>query len=192
MGMSSRLARIDARSFAALTRATLAACALFLAASALAQEARPPAEVPSQNPGESAANPSAASAPNSLPGPLDTIGRWFDEGTTKFKSGLQGAQHSFDQFADQTRDAAKDATGAVMGLPNMRVVAVRERCAVAGGGPDCQAAAATACRGKGFSSGKSLDTRSEQKCPAQVLLRGRAPNDAECRTETFVTRALCQ
>src|SRR5467141_4003615 len=68
------------------------------------------------------------------------------------------------------RDAASDATGAVMGLPNTRIVPVRERCAVAGnGGPDCQAAATAACRGKGFSTGKSLDTQSEQKCPAQVL-----------------------
>ena len=98
-----------------------------------------------------------------------------------------------DQLADQTRDAAKDATGAVIGLPNARIVPVRERCPVAGnGGPDCQAAATTACRGKGFGTGKSLDTQSEQKCPAQVLLTGRAPNDGECKTETFVTRALCQ
>jgi hypothetical protein len=130
-----------------------------------------------------------------MPGPslVDTIGRWFDDGTTKFKSNLQGAQQSFDEFADQTRDAAKDATGAVMGLPNARIVTVRERCAAAqNGAPDCQAAAAAACRGKGFQTGKSVDTQSEHKCPAQVLLKGRAPNDAECSTEIFVTRAVCQ
>jgi hypothetical protein len=70
---------------------------------------------------------------------------------------------------------------------------VRERCPLAAsGGPDCQTAAAIACRGKGFTAGKSLDTQSEHKCAAQVLLRGRAPNELECRTETFVTRALCQ
>src|SRR5262249_7440649 len=111
-----------------------------------------------------------------MPGPslVDTIGRWFDDGTTNFKSNLQGAQQSFDQFADQTRDAAKDATDAVIGLPNTRIVPVRERCAVAGSGPDCNAAAIVACRSKGFTTGKSLDTQSEQKCPAQVLLRGRA------------------
>jgi len=130
-----------------------------------------------------------------MPGPslVDTIGRWFDDGTTKFKSNLQGAQQSFDEFADQTRDAAKDATGAVMGLPNARIVTVRERCAAAqNGAPDCQAAAAAACRGKGFQTGKSVDTQSEHKCPAQVLLKGRAPNDVECSTEIFVTRAVRQ
>jgi hypothetical protein len=191
--MTSRSGQIDARDFA-VARATVAACAVFLLVPALAQEARPPAEIPSQNAGAAAANPPPA-APNSMPGPslVDTIGRWFDDGTTKFKSNLQGAQQSFDEFADQTRDAAKDATDAVMGLPNARIVTVRERCAAAqNGAPDCQAAAATACRGKGFQTGKSVDTQSEHKCPAQVLLKGRAPNDAECSTEIFVTRAVCQ
>ena len=191
--MTGRSGQIDAWDFA-VARATMAACTVFLLVPALAQEARPPAEIPSQNAGAAAANPPPA-APNSMPGPslVDTIGRWFDDGTTKFKSNLQGAQQSFDEFADQTRDAAKDATGAVMGLPNARIVTVRERCAAAqNGAPDCQAAAAAACRGKGFQTGKSVDTQSAHKCPAQVLLKGRPPNDAECSTEVFVTRALCQ
>lgn len=163
-------------------RAALAACTALLTAAALAQDVR-------------AVDPPAASAANSLPRPgfVDAIGRWLDDGTTRFKSDLQGAQQTFDQLADRTRDAAKDATGALIGFPNVRIVPVRERCAVtAGGGPDCQAAASAACRGKGFSTGTSMDTQSEQKCPAQVLLRGRAAGAAECRTETFVTRALCQ
>src|SRR5262252_6489907 len=183
--MTSRSGQIDARDFA-VARATMAACAVFLLVPALAQEARPPAEIPSQNAGAAAANLPPA-APNPMPGPslADTIGRWFDDGTTKFKSNLQGAQQSFDEFADQTRDAAKDATDAVMGLPNARIVTMRERCAAAQNG-------AAACRGKGFQTGKSVDTQSEHKCPAQVLLKGRAPNDAECSTEIFVTRAVCQ
>ena len=185
--MTSRSVNLDTGVCAAV--ALVAACAVLLAVSAIAQEVRPPADIPA------AASPSAPSEANSTAGPglVDTVGRWVEDGTTKLKSDLQGAQQSLDQFADQTRDAAKDATGAVMGLPNTRIVPVRERCAVAANGaPDCQAAALAACRGKGFSGGKSLDTQSEQKCPAQVLLRGRAANDAECKTETFVTRALCQ
>jgi hypothetical protein len=190
---------MDARGLAVVARATMAACAIFLLVPALSQEARPPGEIPKPpaeipNAGADTANQPAAEL-NSMPGPglVDTISRWFDDGTNKFKSDLRGAQQTFDQFADQTRGAAKDATGAVMGLSNTRIVPVRERCAVAGsGGPDCQAAAIAACRSKGFTTGKSLDTQSQQKCPAQVLLRGRAPNDDECRIETFVTRALCQ
>jgi hypothetical protein len=84
-------------------------------------------------------------------------------------------------------------TGAVIGLPNARVITGRERCIAApGGGSDCQVAADTVCRGKGFQGGKSLDTQSEQKCPTKLLLEGRAPNDAECPTTIFVTRAMCQ
>ena len=193
--MTSHPETPDARSFASIARAVLAAGALCLAASAPAQEARPPGEIPSQQPGEPAATPPAAPAPDSVfrPGFVDTIGHWLNEGTTRFKSDLQGAQATFDQLGKETRDAAKDATDAVVGLPNARMVTVRERCAVAqNGAPDCQAAAAAACRGKGFQTGKSLDTQSEHKCPAQVLLKGRAPNDAECPTEIFVTRAVCQ
>src|SRR5262249_31323872 len=133
--MSGRSGQIDARDFAVVARATMAACAVLLLVPALAQEARPPAEIPNQNAGAAAANPPPA-APNSMPGPslVDTIGRWFDDGTTKFKSDLQGAQATFDQLGKETRDAAKDATDAVMGLPNARIVIVRERCAAAQNG----------------------------------------------------------
>ena len=187
--MTGRSPQIAAQGFA--VRAAVAACGVFLVVSALAQDARPPGEIP--RPGEGAPPAAAESNPLPRPGFVDAIGRWLDDGTTKFRTDLQGAQQTFDQLTDQTRDAAKDATGAVMGWPNVRIVPVRERCAVsAGGGPDCQAAATAACRGKGFSTGNSIDTQSEQKCPAQVLLRGRGASADECRTETFVTRALCQ
>jgi hypothetical protein len=195
IGMTSRPGKSDAQSFAAVVCAVAAACVVFLVTSALAQDARPPVEIPSPNSGGLAPNSPAEPVPDSIfpPGFVDAIGHWLNQGTTRFKSDLDGAQATFDQLANQTRDVAKDATDAVMGLPNARIVPVRERCAVAqNGGPDCQTAASTACRGKGFQTGKSLDTQSERKCPSQVLLKGRVPNDAECPTETFVTRALCQ
>ena len=191
--MTSHLEIFEACSFATVARAVAAACALCLAASAPAQELRPPRDIPSQQPSGPAANPSAAPDSVFQPGFVDAIGHWLNESTTRFGTDLQGTQATFDQFAKDTRDVAKDATDAVMGLPNARIVTVRERCAAAqNGAPDCQAAAAAACRGKGFQTGKTVDTQSEHKCPAQVLLKGRAPNDAECSTEIFVTRAVCQ
>ena len=127
------------------------------------------------------------------PNLVETFGRWLDQGTTKFRTDMQGAQETFDKLGNQTRDAAKDATDAMIGLPNARVVTARERCAPArNGSADCQAAVDKFCRAKGFQVGKSLDTQSELKCPAKVLLEGRSPNEAECRTEIFVTRAVCQ
>jgi hypothetical protein len=193
--MSGRSGEIEACSYAPLVRAMFAACATLLVAPALAQELRPPADIPSQKGGEGATSPLPAWAPDLQRPPafVDTIGGWLGDSTTRFRLDLQDAQQTFDQLTEQTREAAKDATGAVIGVPNMRIVPMRERCPVAAsGGPDCQTAAVAACRGKGFAAGKSLDTQSEQKCPAQVLLRGRTPNELECRTETFVTRALCQ
>ena len=124
---------------------------------------------------------------------VETFGRWLEEGTTKFKSNMEDAQATFDKLGNQTLDAAKDATGAVIGLPNARVLTAHERCLPAGNGsPDCQAAADALCRGKGFQGGKSVDTQSELKCPAKVLLERRTPSETNCPTETFVTRAMCQ
>ena len=207
-------------SSATASRAAVAASVLVLAVSALAQEApapRPllplqaptqapgqppgqaqnqvPSQVPSQLPSQLPNQPSAPpdSNPAFRPGFIDAVGRWFEEGANKFKSDMQGAQEKFDQLGGQARDAAKEATGAIISLPNARQMTAHERCAPAqNGAPDCQAAALTFCRGKGFQNGKLLDTQSEQKCPAKLLLEGRAPNNTECPTEIFVTRAMCQ
>jgi hypothetical protein len=158
------------------------ACALLGIASAVAQESPAPS-----------ASASAAQAPNQQPGFIDSFGRWLGEGAAKLKSEMQGAQDKLEKLGSQARDAAKDATGSLIGLPNTRVVTGRERCVSApNGAPDCITAAATVCRGKGFQTGKSLDTQSEQKCPTRLLLEGRAPNNTDCATEIFVTRAVCQ
>jgi len=207
--MTRRLTTIGLRGATSAARAAMrfAACACVLAASASAQDAQrpPPAPAPaasqeaapsaSANPGPPDATAPAAPAPgpNYKPGFIDAFGRWIDEGASKFKSGMQDAQERWDKFHNRAREAAKEATGTVMSFPNTRVVTGRERCTMAANGaPDCQAAATTVCRGKGFQSGKGLDTQSEQKCPARVLLEGRAPNGSECPTEMFVTRAVCQ
>jgi hypothetical protein len=107
--MTSHPGTFDARSFASIARALLAAGALCLVTSAPAQDVRPPGEIPSQHLGEPAANPPAAPAPDSVfrPGFVDTIGHWLNEGTTRFKSDLQGAQATFDQLGKETRDAPR-------------------------------------------------------------------------------------
>jgi hypothetical protein len=147
-------------------------------------------------PADSGSNPGAnpgSSPPAFQPGFIDAVGRWFEEGASKLKSGVQGAREQVDQLGSKAREAAKDATGAVGSLPGARAVTARERCAPsANGAPDCQTAAVTLCRGKGFQTGKSLDTQTEQKCSGKFLLEGRAPNAADCPTELFVTRAMCQ
>jgi hypothetical protein len=196
--MTSRPGTIGMRSSATAARAAVGTCALLVVFSALAQEAQSPNRAlgPESSPAESPNGPGLFPLLPPLPPQpnlVETFGRWLDQGTTKFRTDMQGAQQTFDKLGTQTRDAAKDATDAMIGLPNARVVTARERCAAAkNGSPDCQAAVDTFCRGKGFQTGKSLDTQSELKCPAKLLLEGRSPNDAECRTEIFVTRAVCQ
>jgi hypothetical protein len=183
--MTSRPGSIHRWSASAASCAAAGACLLFAVASVPAQDAQtPPADPPPE---------AQAPSPSYQPGFIDAVGRWLEQGAAKFKSDMQGAQENLDKLGSQTRDAAKDVTGGLLALPGARVVSGRVRCEPApNGAPDCLAAANSVCQGKGFQSGRSLDTQSEQKCPARLLLQGRAPNDTDCRTEMFVTRAVCQ
>lgn len=132
------------------------------------------------------------------PGLLHALGRWFDESLANI--GLNDAHGPLGDVGARTGEAAEGAAGVAIGaaeivvrLPAMRIVTARQRCDPAGNGaPDCQAAANTVCRSKGFWSGRSVDIESAQKCPAQVWLSRRSPAPGECALETFVTRAICQ
>ena len=120
--------------------------------------------------------------PSYQPGFIDAVGRWLDEGAAKLKSEMQGAQENFDKLGSQARDAAKDAPPASSRLPGSRVVSGRVRCEAApNGAPDCLTAANSVCRARAFQGGKSLDTQSELKCPAELLLEGRTPSGGNAR-----------
>jgi hypothetical protein len=89
-------------------------------------------------------------------------------------------------------DATKNAAEALVRLPNTRVVDVHEPCTRApNGGHDCAAAAATGCRGKGYSDGKPVDVRTAQKCEPKPLPPGQMPG-MQCAAEAVVIRAACQ
>jgi hypothetical protein len=194
----------------ALSLASVAAASLLLAQLALAQQAGPP-------PQDDAPPPAPTELKPQPRGLFEAIGRWFDEGTSGFRSHVVGAQTSFDEFnqrAAETRksigdtattmsrnavgasvtaaDATRDAMGAVAKLPMSRIVQGRERCNTApNGAPDCLAAAETLCRKQGFSTGKSVDFTSAESCPVKSWL-GDKQSDGECRTVTFISKAMCQ
>jgi hypothetical protein len=106
---------------------------------------------------------------------------------------MQGAQERLEQLGRQAQETTKGVTGAVVTLPNARMVTAQERCLAApNGAPDCNAAATTLCRSKGFQLGKIVDTKTEQKCSGRFLLEGRSPNSSDCASEIFVTKAVCQ
>lgn len=73
------------------------------------------------------------------------------------------------------------------------MVSGRSPCPLAANGtPDCKAAADKLCQGKGYKEGKSLNTDAAESCSAKVLIPGRQRKPGDCRTDTYVTSALCQ
>jgi hypothetical protein len=137
-------------------------------------------------------------APKEEPGILESVGRWIEEQGNKIGSTFKDAGKGVENFgreagvaAKTTVDGAKDAAGAVVRIPS-GVVDGHEKCRTApNGAPDCVAAATAMCKAKGFESGKSADMTTADVCPAQVYLQGRNSGPG-CKTETFVSRALCQ
>ncbi len=91
------------------------------------------------------------------------------------------------------RETIDDAAGALSRLTTSPGVKGRVACPIAANGaPDCKAAADKLCQSKGFKEGKSLDVDTARNCSAKALLSGGKPDESECRTETYVTRAVCQ
>jgi hypothetical protein len=139
-------------------------------------------------------NPPAAPTPDfsHRPGFLNALGRWLGNSTNAIGSQLKTTQDQLGAWSSQATDAAKDVAGAAVTLPANRIVNGRQVCEVAAnGGADCQPAADTLCRSKGFRGGRGLDVRSARRCPTRAWISGTV-SDSECRTETFVTRAVCQ
>jgi hypothetical protein len=147
-----------------------------------------------------------ASAPAAEPlaerdrGVMETIGRWVDQSLATVKSGLGAGRGTTGAIDAASEAEGKDAAAAAsppaasgMRIPTTWIVSGRQPCLRApNGGPDCRTATQTLCQTRGYSSGRSLDIQSAQKCPAQILLSGRSPAEGECALETYVTRAVCQ
>jgi hypothetical protein len=119
---------------------------------------------------------------------------------TATQNAMQGAVEATKGAAATAQDAmksaveaTKNAATAIVKLPNTRLVEVHERCAKApNGAPDCEAAAAAGCRGKGFAGGHPLDVRTMEKCDSTAMQAGQIPGQRECPVEAVVSRAVCQ
>jgi len=106
---------------------------------------------------------------------------------------LKSPSETIDDFNARAKDAAKDASDSLSRLTTSSMVSGRAACPVSGNGaPDCKTASDRLCQTKGFKEGKSLTTDSAEACSAKVLIPGRARKPDDCRTDTFVTRALYQ
>lgn len=146
---------------------------------AWSQSAPPPLGVQEQGapPAPPPATP-AAPAHNDNPGLIDEMGKLFD----KLPSILPPIKSPSETMNDLSR-LAKPST----------MVSGRIACPVSSNGaPDCKQAADQLCRSKGYKEGKSVNADSSETCSAKVLIPGRPRKPDDCRTDTFVTSALCQ
>jgi hypothetical protein len=189
------MARTRAQTRAYVGTAALAISMLLLAAGAgWPQAASPAPSLGVQEPAQQSVPPQAPPAPSS-PGPADNpglineIGKLFDKLPT-----LKSPQATIEDLNARARDAAK---GASDGLSNLAkpssMVSGRVICpASANGSPDCKLGADKLCQSKGYKEGKSLNTDSAEACSAKVLIPGRTRKPDDCRTDSYVTSALCQ
>lgn len=107
---------------------------------------------------------------------------------------LKSPQETIEDLNARAKDVTKDAGESLSRLarPSLMVTG-RMGCPVsANGAPDCKAGADKLCQSKGYKEGKSLDTDAAEKCSARVYLPGHKREPGDCRTENYVTRALCQ
>jgi len=107
--------------------------------------------------------------------------------SSTFQSTMKGSQQTLDDLNAKTKSATE-------GLTKLQsVVDGRAMCPIAGNGaPDCDTASQKLCLAKGYKSGKSLDIETAEKCSVKVYISGRTGAPGECRTENYVTRAMCQ
>jgi hypothetical protein len=158
----------------------------------------PPA-APGSSPGSFPQQPPAAFKP----GFLHQLGEWWGQSFGDFHSKMNNATDRLDDLrknqstkdaAAATEDALKDAAQAVVRLPNTRMFELHDKCPpAANGAPDCPTAAANACRGKGFASGKPMGISSSRDCsPQAALSSGRMPTAADCHDETYILGVVCQ
>ncbi|MDB5617238.1 hypothetical protein [Tardiphaga sp.] len=133
----------------------------------------PPAVVPA------APEPTPPAPEN--PGLINEIGKLFNNPTS-----MWSAMPSLPSF--------KMPGDSLDVMPKMNtMVKGRMVCPVAANGaPDCKTASDRLCQSKGFKEGKSMDTDAAQSCSVKAMMPGRKPEEGDCKTENFVTRALCQ
>jgi hypothetical protein len=150
-----------------------------------AQQSVPDRPSPQQEP----APASLAPAQDENPGLINEIGKLWKKSKSILPT-LNSPQEAIEDFNARAKDAGESLSQ--LAKPSLMVTG-RMACPVsANGAPDCKAGADKLCQSKGHKEGKSLDTDAAEKCSAKVYLPGHKREPGDCRTENYVTRALCQ
>jgi hypothetical protein len=155
------------------------------------QSVRPPPGLGLQESGPQSP-PQAAPAPTTReenPGLINEMSKLFDK-LPSILPPLKSPSETIDDINVRTKDAGEALSR--LAKPST-MVSGRVVCpASANGAPDCKQAADKLCQGKGYNEGKSMNADSAESCSAKVLIPGRQRKPGDCRTDTFVTSALCQ
>ena len=183
--MSNRIGNLIARMRQPIAIAMVALSAMVVPDLAWAQATTQPAPSAQGAPAQPAPAQSEPAppdpAPKENPGLINEIGKLLEKPASMLPT-LKSPKETIDDAADALSRLAKS--------PGVKG---RAACPIAANGaPDCKAAADKLCQSKGFKEGKSLDVDTTRNCSAKALLSGRKPEESECRTETYVTRAVCQ
>src|SRR5262249_48200749 len=124
----------------------------------------------------------------SNPGLVEEIGKLLKGTTSSLTPSLPSPQQAIDGLNSSAKKAT-DGLSRLAPLSGQSVVVGRTMCIVASNGaPDCKSASDQLCREKVYKDGRSLDIEAAQKCSAKAYFTG----GSACRTENFVTRAVCQ
>jgi hypothetical protein len=178
-----------------VTTVAAASMLLFAMGAGWPQTAPPPPSLGVQTPAQQAA-PLAEPAPPAReenPGLINELEKLWDKSKSMLPA-LKSPQETIDDLNVRAKDATRDAGESLSRLAKpSSMVSGRMVCpASSNGAPDCKLGADKLCQSKGFKEGKSLNADSAETCSARVLIPGRVRKPDDCRTDTFVTRALCQ
>jgi hypothetical protein len=169
-----------------------------LAPGAVWSQAAPPPSPGVQSPAQQQApappapqqiEPPPPPAPAENPGLINEIGKLFEKSKSLLPT-IKSPGETIDDLNARAKDAGDSLTN--LAKPSLMVKG-RAACAVAANGaPDCKAGADKLCQSKGYKEGKSVDTDAAEKCSPKVYIPGRQRQPGDCKTENYVTRALCQ
>ena len=127
------------------------------------------------------------------PGLINEMGKLFEK-LPSILPPIKSPSQTIEDLNKSAKDTVKETGDALSRIAKpSTMVAGRVACpASPNGAPDCKQAAASLCQSKGYKDGKSLNADSAEKCSPKVLIPGRQRKPDDCRTDTFVTSALCQ
>jgi hypothetical protein len=189
--MMARSGNLMARSRAPVATAC-AALSMIMSAAWSQGTSTPPAPGVREPPPQAAPQPAEPAPPpagEENPGLIHEMGKLFDKSLSILPK-IKSPSETIDDLNARAKDAGESLSN--LARPST-MVSGRSACPVsANGAPDCKIAADKLCQSKGYKEGKSLNMDSAESCSPKVFIPGRARKPDDCRTDNFVTRAMCQ